>query len=105
MRLIRSRAAWAQASFDQLPNSFYIAELDIDPRYRSRGIGAALLQLAEEQARAQNCDTISLVTDIINPAQHLYERAGFRIVETKRDAEYERWSASPGRVLMVKYLS
>ena len=47
---------------------------------------------------------MTLTTDITNPAQHLYERHGFRIAETKRDAEYERWSQSPGRVLMVKEL-
>lgn len=104
-RLIRSGAARARVGFDQLPNSFYIHELDIDPRYRNRGIGGAFLVLGEERARAQNCASLSLVTDIVNPAQHLYERAGFHITETKRDAEYERWSTSPGRVLMVKELS
>lgn len=104
-RLIRSRAAWSRVSFAQLPSSFYIAELDIDQIYRNRGIGAAFLKLAEERARSEGCDTMSLVTGIENPAQHLYERVGFRIVETKRDVEYERWSDSPGRVMMLKELS
>lgn len=104
-RLLRSRPAWARVGFQPVPGAYHIAELDVDGRYRNRGIGAAFLRLAEEQARREGCAAMSLTTDISNPAQHLYERAGFRVVETKRDAEYERWSLSPGRVLMVKDLA
>jgi ribosomal protein S18 acetylase RimI-like enzyme len=104
-RLLRSRSAWARVAFDQVPGAYHIAELDIDDRYRNRGIGAAFLRLAEERARAEGCALMSLTTDVSNPAQHLYERAGFRVVETKLDAEYERWSLSPGRVLMLKELA
>jgi hypothetical protein len=32
-------------------------------------------------------------------------RHGYRIVETKRDAAYERMTGIPGRVLMVKELA
>lgn len=103
-RLLRSRPAWARTSFEPLSGSFYIAELDVAAQQRNKGIGAALLAEGERQARAAACTTMALSTDITNPAQHLYERFGFRIVETKRDAEYERWSGSPGRVLMVKDL-
>ena len=104
VRLVRSRPAYARVEFPQVPGSYYIAELDVDARFRNRGIGAALLRLAEEQACAEGSATLSLTTNINNPAQHLYQRAGFRIVGTKTDSEYERWSASPGRVLMVKEL-
>lgn len=104
-RLLRSRPAWARVHFDEVPGAYHIAELDIDSRYRNRGIGAAFLRLAEEKARAQGCAVMSLTTDITNPAQHFYERAGFRVVDTKKDAEYERWNLSAGRVLMVKDLS
>lgn len=104
-RLLRSRPAWARVAFDQVPGAYHIAEFDIDDRYRNRGIGAAFLRLAEKRAREEGCALMSLTTDVTNPAQHLYERAGFRIVETKLDAEYERWSLSPGRVLMLKELT
>jgi ribosomal protein S18 acetylase RimI-like enzyme len=104
-RLLRSRPAWARVGFEPPVGAYYhIAELDIDARFRNRGIGAAFLLIAEQQAREQGCERISLSTDIVNPAQRLYDRVGFRIVETKRDAAYERWSSSPGRVLMVKEL-
>jgi ribosomal protein S18 acetylase RimI-like enzyme len=48
---------------------------------------------------------MALTTGISNPAQHLYERFGFEIAETKRDAAYEKLTGNPGRVLMVKRLS
>jgi len=47
---------------------------------------------------------MSLTTNIDNPARHLYERTGFRVAQTKRDAGYERWGGSPGRVFMVREL-
>ena len=48
---------------------------------------------------------MSLVTTVVNPARHLYERQGFKVVETRTDAEYERMTGIPGRNLMVKELS
>jgi ribosomal protein S18 acetylase RimI-like enzyme len=64
-----------------------------------------LLRHAEEQARRAGCPRMTLTTNITNPAQHLYERFGFRVRETKTDAEYQRYSGCPGRVWMVKELA
>jgi hypothetical protein len=47
---------------------------------------------------------LSLTTAITNPARRLYERNGYGVVGEKRDAEYERITGVPGRVLMVKEL-
>jgi ribosomal protein S18 acetylase RimI-like enzyme len=41
-------------------------------------------------------------TGVTNPARRLYERHGFRVIETKTDARYERLTRSPGRILMTK---
>ncbi len=103
-RFLRSRPAWARVGFAPDPADYYIAELDVDPAMRNRGVGAVLLAHGETAARAKRCPRMSLTTDIINPAQHLYERTGFHVVETKMDAAYERISGSPGRVRMVKHL-
>ena len=46
-----------------------------------------------------------LVTTVINPARHLYERQGFEVVETRTDDVYERMTGIPGRNLMVKELA
>jgi hypothetical protein len=48
---------------------------------------------------------MSLGTTITNPARHLYERHGFRVVETKTDPSYERYTGIPGRILMMKDLA
>jgi ribosomal protein S18 acetylase RimI-like enzyme len=85
--------------------AYHIGELDVDPRYRNRGIGGALLGLAETEARNGGYAQMSLTTTTSNPARHLYERHGFRVVETKTDAEYERYTGIQGRVLMVKDLA
>jgi ribosomal protein S18 acetylase RimI-like enzyme len=104
-RLLRSRPANARVNFPADPDSYYIAELDVDAAHRNRGIGGVLLDHAESQARAAGCPRMTLVTDIINPARHLYERHGFRAAAEKRDPAFERLSGSPGRVWMVKDLA
>jgi ribosomal protein S18 acetylase RimI-like enzyme len=102
VRYVRSRQQWERVSFTHGPRDYYIAELDVAQAYRNRGIGAALLRHAEDEARRLDATRMSLSTNIENPAQHLYVRAGYRIVETKRDAAYRRWGGSEGRVFMVK---
>jgi len=87
------------------PDAWFINELHVDPAYRNRGIGAALLEHAEQEARRRGLRRISLTTTTINPARHLYERHGYRVVETKTDSSYERYTGISGRHLMVKELS
>jgi len=84
--------------------SYYIAEIDVDPRCRNRGIGGAALDYAEAQARDDGYRQMSLSTTTENPARRLYERHGFRVVETKTDAAYEKYTDIAGRHLMVKEL-
>lgn len=85
--------------------AYYIAELDVDPRYRNRGIGGELLRHAEAQARAEGATRMALSTHTSNPARRLYERHGYRVVEKRTDAAYQRYTGIEGRVLMVKELS
>ena len=85
--------------------SYHVGELHTHPDHRNRGLGRAALEYAEEQARKECAPSMSLVTTVINPARHLYERQGFKVVETRTDVEYERMTGIPGRNLMVKELS
>ena len=103
-RYLRWQMVRSRVQVERTPGSYYIAELDVHPDHRNRGIGAVLLRHAEREARGEGFAQMSLATSIINPAQHLYAREGYRIIETRRDARYQRISGIPGRVLMVKDL-
>jgi ribosomal protein S18 acetylase RimI-like enzyme len=105
VRFIRSRPAWQRVSFKHEPDDYYISELNVTSAFRNRGIGAVLLRHAETEARRLGCPRMALSTGIENPAQRLYQRQGFRIIDTKRDADYERYGGGPGRVFMVKTLA
>jgi ribosomal protein S18 acetylase RimI-like enzyme len=105
VRFFRWRAARSRVEVPHPLGSSYIAELAVHATWRNRGIGGSLLAHAEERARVYGHKQMSLNTATDNPAQHLYQRHGFRIVETRLDATYERLTGIPGRVLMVKELA
>jgi len=85
--------------------AYHVAELDVDPAYRNRGIGGALLDYAEAEARERSHTQMSLTTTTINPARRLYERHGFGVTQTLTDADYERYTGIEGRHLMIKELT
>jgi ribosomal protein S18 acetylase RimI-like enzyme len=105
VRLLPRGRARARVDIPTPPDAYHIGELEVDPRYRNRGIGGALLDRAEAQGREGGYRQMSLVTTTINPAHRLYERHGFRVVETRTDPDYERYTGIEGRVLMVKELA
>lgn len=84
--------------------AFHIAEVHVLASLRGAGIGGALMDEAERQARAGGARAMSLTTSTSNPARHLYERHGFRVVQERTDATFERITGVAGRVLMVKEL-
>lgn len=86
------------------PGAYHIAEVHVLPAARNQGIGAALLAEAERTARAANAPAMSLTTTTSNPARHLYERTGFRVIETREDPAYQAITGVSGRILMVKNL-
>jgi len=68
----------------ELPNSFYIAGIAIQPELRSTGIGSALLARAHRQARADGYKQASLIAFERNvDAVRLYERLGYRIIDRR----------------------
>ena len=80
----------------------HLVELQVDPSYRDQGLGGRLLAEVERVAREQGASSLSLTTQIDNPARRLYERSGFHVEAEKRHHRYEAITGSPGRVLMVK---
>ena len=64
--------------------SLYISALIVDARHRGCGLGARLLDTAEQQARALRLPRLSLVVLRHNErAMRFYRRAGFREVDRR----------------------
>ena len=64
-------------------DEFVVDSLAVDPAYRGRGVGTALLQQAEERAGAMGKRTMSLgVIGENEGAIRLYERVGYRRTHT-----------------------
>ena len=61
-----------------LPQAF-VAYMAVDPEFRNRGVGRALLEAAEAEALRRGLPHMALmVTEENRAARRLYERAGFQ---------------------------
>lgn len=75
----------------------YLSGLFVDPEYRNQGIGSRLMAAAENLARQSGLQTAKFEVESSNPAISLYEKRGYRVVETKN-------SRSGTYYVMEKYL-
>lgn len=82
-------------------DSLYIAELHVHPDHRGQGLGSQLLSWSSNRCVELGLDQRSLITGTANPAIHLYERHGFKIIATATEERYERIFGQAGRVLMT----
>jgi ribosomal protein S18 acetylase RimI-like enzyme len=105
IRLLPRIRAQSRVNAKGRADAYYITELHVHPHHRNRGIGGAALDYAEAEARQRGHARMALSVTMVNPARHLYERHGFRVVETRTDPAYERYTGIPGRHLMVKELA
>lgn len=65
-------------SVGQGESSAYIQTIEVHPDWRGRGIGAELLNRAENSACTAGAEIIGLHVDVENPAAiHLYENRGY----------------------------
>jgi len=68
----------------ELPNSFYIAGVAIEPALRSTGIGSALMARGHRRAQAEGLKQASLIAFERNEgAVRLYQRLGYRIIDRR----------------------
>ncbi len=81
---VDGKAAGFLILLDALPDEVtggpqgFVAYMAVDRPYRKRGVGAALLARAEDEARRRGLPYMSLmVTDDNTSARRLYERAGY----------------------------
>jgi len=60
-----------------------IHDLAVNPKYRKKGIGEALMVAVERKAREENCCKVTLEVREDNRARNLYERLGFEYGDPK----------------------
>ena len=65
--------------------------IGVDPQWRGRGIGEALLRALLAHAQQQGVATISLSVECDNPAMQLYEKLGFERYEQVDNAWTMLW--------------
>lgn len=57
---------------------YILNDLFIDPDYRGQGIGQSLIATVKDLCCKEQQKGIVIQTETTNPAQHLYERLGFK---------------------------
>jgi ribosomal protein S18 acetylase RimI-like enzyme len=69
-------------------DEYYISNLGVHPSAQRHGIGSRLLAFAEQAARGLRLTKCSLIVGLNNlDAFRLYERLGYRVIETVRDRD------------------
>ena len=65
-------------------HDFYIAEIAVDKKHRSKGYGSKIIKEIIEHAQKNNYERVILDAEIKNPkAKALYERLGFKVFNKK----------------------
>jgi len=78
---------------DRGPQTIEVIDIALMPEHRRCGIGTMLLAeiLAEGQSSGKS---VTIYVEHFNPARHLYDRLGFRHVDTNGVYHLMEWSAS-----------
>ena len=85
------------------PGSLYVSGIAIDAGWRGRGIGNALLDAAEETARAIGLDRVSLICFEANrDALRLYLRRGFDVIDRRPIVAHPTLHYSEGDALLMQ---
>lgn len=75
-----------------------LCKMDVDPRYRGRGIGKKLIDAILKEARNKKISTVYLLSHSkLKSALHLYQACGFKIVQVK-PADVEKYARADVRM-------
>ena len=67
---------------DRWTREIRIMDITLVPEHRGQGIGTQLLKALKEEATIAG-KSLSIHVECNNPAMHLYERLGFKVIEDK----------------------
>ncbi|MCC7505209.1 MAG: GNAT family N-acetyltransferase [Saprospiraceae bacterium] len=65
---------------DERPDDIRIVDITLLPDFRNRGLGEYILRSILEKAASAG-KTVSIHVERMNPARHLYDRLGFRMID------------------------
>jgi ribosomal protein S18 acetylase RimI-like enzyme len=101
-RLVKTRTAVAATCFSDTPDDRWVVEwVAVHPAARGRGVAAKLIAAILDRGRASSFGKAQITTTETNTdAIRTYERAGFVIVDGKRDHAFEAVFGVPGTVRM-----
>jgi len=78
------------------PAEIRLMDIALIPEWRGQGIGSALLHELMDEARATQCE-LTLHVEPDNPAQRLYQRLGFRLIEQRGVYDFLGWNPAADR--------
>ena len=74
----------------EVPGSYYVSAMAVFSGHRGKGLGAQMLKLAKEQARAHECRQVSLLVFEGNERTvELYRRHGFEVIDRAQVTPHE----------------
>lgn len=86
-------------------DSYYVCGVAVMDTWRGRGIGSRLMALAETDAREKGFDKLSLlVFDQNRGAKSLYDRLGYKVIDSREVAPHPLIHYDGDILLMVKTL-
>lgn len=70
-------------------SDMYVYSLNVEPSFRDKGVGAYLLETADQEAKSRGYKSCSLHVDPLNTRGiHLYLKHGYRIVKYETETEH-----------------
>lgn len=73
------------------PGEIRLMDIALLPGWRNRGIGSALVRELMAEARASG-SSLTLHVEPANPAQRLYQRLGFSLIEQRGVYDFLGWN-------------
>ena len=98
----RSAPIWT-CTFDMLDGAWVVESVATMPEFRRRGLVDSLIAEILETGRARGHRLAQLTIMIGNvAAERAYEKGGFRILDEKRDRDFEAALGAPGFMRMIR---
>jgi ribosomal protein S18 acetylase RimI-like enzyme len=82
---------------------WFISMLGVHKGWRGKGVGSALLDIADDKARETNAHGLSLIVEDANAgARRLYERRGYAVTDRRAMVPFGGGTSGEDWLLMVK---